>query len=93
MERIICILGLRGTSSHVLFSIRALNSSFMACFQLGSKSAIFGLVGRGDGVTETERLNGAFGCDMVRVVMVRAFIEAGIGREVERVTGECIRED
>ena len=68
----------------------------MACFQLGSKSDIFGLVGRGDGVTETERLNGAFGLwipDMLRVVMVRAFVDGGIGREVERVTGECIRED
>lgn len=88
IERIIFTLEGRGTNSRVLVSIRALNSSAMANFQFGSENAVFGLRGRGNGVTVEDKLNCCLGLNipcMLRVVMdrklegvARGWVEFGV---------------
>jgi hypothetical protein len=73
----------RGTKSHVLFLIRALNSDCIADFQLGSDKASFEFLGSGEMVGSsmvTERLKNFLGLwipFMLRVAMVRVGGGAG----------------
>ncbi|GJR33450.1 hypothetical protein Tco_1109682 [Tanacetum coccineum] len=63
-ERAMLTFGGRGTSTHVLLSIRALYSSHIACFQLGSRRAWKGDLGIGEEVEQS-----------LEVLIVELFVE------------------
>lgn len=68
-----------GTSSHVLFSIRARNSSSMALFQSGLERASVGDLGRGEIDELTLRLRGCFGLKMPDIDLVVTVRVGGAG--------------
>lgn len=71
--------GCLGTNSHVLFSIRALNSSVMAWFQTGEFKASVGERGKGSKGADVCRLNGCLGFKEPVMVRVRMGCVGGGG--------------
>ena len=72
----------RGTKSHVLFLIRALNSDCIADFQLGSDKASLGFLGSGEMVGSsmvTERLKSFLGLWIPRMLRVAMVLVGGAG--------------